>query len=100
MSEKIKIGMIGCGKMAGNHLRAYTSFEDAEVIAVADLDHVKAEKAKKEFNVTKAYTDHRELLRDPAVDAVSICTHTAAHAQPTIDALNCAKPVLIRYRAK
>jgi len=54
-----------------------------------------AKAAAEKFNVPHVFTDYRELLKLKEVDAVSICTPNYLHKQPTIDALEAGKHVLV-----
>jgi predicted dehydrogenase len=68
--------------------------EKAEILYFCDIIPERAEKAVKDYNCGKAVTDYREVLADPKVDAISVCTPNHMHAQISIDALNAGKQVL------
>jgi predicted dehydrogenase len=96
--KPIGIGIIGSGGIAqGAHLPAYKALadEDVRVIAVADVRRETAEQAAKKFEVPHLYEDYRELLKRDDIDAVSVCTPNFMHKQPTIDALEAGKHVLV-----
>ena len=60
-----------------------------------DIDAIKrAHEYAKKYGV-KAYTDYDELLRDPDIDAVTICTPSGMHANQAISALKRDKHVLL-----
>ena len=40
--KRIRVGFIGCGWMAGEHLKALGNMKDVHVAAVCDLDETKA----------------------------------------------------------
>lgn len=88
-SRKLKVGFIGTGWIAELHLVNYLKMADVEVVAGADLVSGKAAAFFQKFGVDSArsYEDHHEMLRNEALDAVSICTYNATHAECTIDAL-------------
>jgi predicted dehydrogenase len=96
MSSKLKIGIIGCGGIAQSvHIPGYQSMPElCEVVAACDANPTVAEEAAQKFGIGKTYTDHRELLADPEIAAVSVATPNKFHKQPTIDALNAGKHVL------
>ncbi len=96
MSKKLKIGIIGSGGIArGAHMKGYASIPDqCEMVAVCDVNPETAQKAADEYSVGKVYTDYKEMLADPEIDAVSVATPNKYHVQPTIDALNAGKHVL------
>jgi len=96
--KSIGIGIIGSGGIAqGAHLPAYKALadDDVRVIAVADVRRETAEQAAKKFEVPHIYEDYRELLKRSDIDAVSVCTPNFMHKQPTIDALEAGKHVLV-----
>lgn len=96
MAKKLKIGIIGSGGIAQScHMRGYASIPDqCEMVAVCDVSEATAKQAAEKYNVEKVYTDYKELLADPEIDAVSVATPNKFHKQPTIDALRAGKHVL------
>ena len=91
---KLNIGVIGAGSISGAHLDAYAACPDAVLIAVCDLNEERAQEKATKYGAAKVYTDYRELLADPAIDAVSICTWNNSHAEISIAALQAGKHVL------
>lgn len=95
----IRIGIIGCGGIAGEHARGYASCEGVEIVACADLALERAQRFAAEFNVPRAYSDYRAMLAHEKLDAVSVCTPNYAHCEPTVAALEagvhvlCEKPI-------
>ena len=98
-SKKLKVGIIGTGWIAEAHLMQYLKFPDVELVAMSDLIPGKAEKFCRRFGVDPAgirfYPDHKSMLDKEQLDAVSICTYNATHAQCAIDALNAGVNVLL-----
>jgi predicted dehydrogenase len=96
MADKLRVGIIGGGGIAGAHARAYKKMNDVEIVAVADVVPGKAEEfvARHELGNAKPFADHRELLAFD-LDAVSICTPNVAHHDTAVDALNAGKHVLL-----
>ena len=99
-TKKMRIGIIGCGWIAGSHMNSYLKQPDVEIVAGADLIPGKAKAFMEKYGVTGAKTDyasHKEMLADKSLklDAVSICTYNRQHAQPAIDALNAGINVLL-----
>ncbi|NOU71275.1 gfo/Idh/MocA family oxidoreductase [Paenibacillus sp. LMG 31458] len=93
--SKTKIGVIGAGSISGLHLQSYQKLEDVELYAVCDLNQVRAEEKAKKYGIPHVYTDYRELLANPEVEAVSICTWNNTHAEISIAALRAGKHVLV-----
>ncbi len=97
MSEKIKVGIIGCGGIAnGKHMPSVKKLEDVEMVAFCDIIRERAEKAKADFGTQDAavYTDYKELLKDPSITAVHVCTPNRSHSFITVDALHAGKHVI------
>lgn len=94
--KKLGIGIIGSGGIAqGAHMPGYAALPDCEILAVADVSEAARNSAAEKFNVPHKFKDWRDLLKIEEIDAVSICTPNALHFQPTIDALNAGKHVLV-----
>ena len=91
-SRKLRVGIIGCGWIAGSHIKAYLNQPDVEIVAGADLVPGKAAAFFEKYGVEGVKTDyasHKEMLDDESLhlDAVSICTYNRQHAAPAIYAL-------------
>ena len=96
-SRKVRVGIIGTGWIAEAHVNAYKKCPDVEIVAAADLIPGKAEafcKANGLENI-ELYPSHKELVDNADVDAVSVCTYNATHAECTIYALDHGKSVLL-----
>ena len=82
---KLKVGIIGCGGIANQkHFPALKNNADlAEMVAFCDIIEERATKAAEEYGVegAKVYTDYRELLADPEIDIVHICTPNVSHSK-------------------
>lgn len=95
--EKIKIGIIGCGGIAnGKHMPSLAQLDDVEMVAFCDIIREKAEAAAQKFGTpdAKVYEDYKELLADPSITVVHVCTPNRAHSFITVDALNAGKHVM------
>lgn len=94
MSERVRIGIIGCG--AGRfHAQRYTSLADVELVALAGLDQDRCREIARQHHIPRVYRDYTELLAQPDIDGVSICTPNHLHAPMTIAALEAGKHVLV-----
>lgn len=95
--KKLKIGIIGTGWIAESHIESYKQMPDVEIVAGADLIEGKAEKFFRRYGLdhVRLYPSHREMLEAEELDAVSVCTYNATHAECTIDALNKGINVLL-----
>ena len=95
-----RIGIIGCGKIAQvRHIPEYLASGKAELKAFYDINEARAAELAVRYG-GKAYSSIDELL-DSGLDAVSVCTSNATHAEITIKALGkglsvlCEKPMAI-----
>ena len=96
-TKKLRVGIIGTGWIAEAHIDSYKRMPDVEVVALADIIPGKAEAFGKKYGVPNArlYGHHTEMLAAEELDAVSVCTYNATHAECTIDCLNKGIPVLL-----
>ncbi len=91
----MKIAVIGCNTIANNaHIPAYMANEKAEIKYFCDIILERAEACVKKYGCGKAVLDYKEVLADPEVDAISVCTPNKAHSEITIAALKAGKNVL------
>jgi len=109
-SNKINIAQIGFGRIAKGHDLAETlKYDEARIIAVADLDSNRAAKGKeliedfyakktgsKDAVNVKTYGDYREMLLNKDIDAVMISTPDHWHSQPAIEAALAGKDVYLQ----
>lgn len=96
-SHKLKVGIIGTGWIAESHVESYKQMPDVEIVAGADLIPGKAEAFFEKYGVpgVRCYPDHKAMLDAEELDAVSVCTYNATHAECTIYALNKGVNVLL-----
>ena len=95
--DKLKVAVIGNGGISGVHLRGYSLNPDVEIYALCDINEERLNRRGDEYHVDPArrFTDVNEMLAAcPEIEAVSVCTWNAAHAQCAIAALNAGKHVL------
>ena len=84
-SKKCKVGVIGCGRIAGHHLRSIQSVDRLKISAVCDMD---LEKAKNYGDIFKVphFTDYNIMLNDiPEIDLVVIATPSGMHYEHALD---------------
>ena len=98
-SKKLRVGIIGTGWIAESHAPEYMKFPDVELVAMADLIPGKCQKFCDFLGIDATninfYPDHKSMLENEKLDAVSICTYNATHAECAIDALNAGVNVLL-----
>ncbi|MEQ7051279.1 Gfo/Idh/MocA family oxidoreductase [Paenibacillaceae sp. P-4] len=95
--SKVKVAVIGTGSISEMHFNGYKNNSEAEIIAVCDLNAERAKEKAVKYEAPDAivYTDYHELLQNPDIDAVSICTWNNSHAPIAIAALEAGKHVLV-----
>ena len=69
--KKVKIGLVGCGKMMKSHVKGVNLVENAEIVAVCDIIRERAETVANSLgNNPQIYTDYKEMVKD--IDAVLV----------------------------
>ncbi len=91
----ISIGIIGYGYWGPNLVRNFAETPGARVGAVADLDPAKLEIVNRRYPGVKTTVDHRDLLRDPEIDAIAIATPVHTHFELALAALRAGKHVWV-----
>jgi myo-inositol 2-dehydrogenase/D-chiro-inositol 1-dehydrogenase len=100
MSAKVNVGIIGAGRIGKLHAGnlAYR-IPEANIIAIADIFPEAAEKCAADFQIPSAVKDYREIMENPDIEAVMICSSTDTHAQMIEEAaaagkhIFCEKPI-------
>ena len=90
----LKVGVIGTGGISGVHLGGYSRNPNVEIYALCDINEKNLARRAEEYKVSRTFTDYREMLALPELDAVSVCTWNSAHAECAIAALRAGKHVL------
>lgn len=91
----IKLGIIGAGRIGKVHAESITfGIKNAEVAAIADpFMNADAEAFAKKLGIKKILKDYKEILADPEINAVLICSSTNTHADIAIEAIRSGKHV-------
>merc|ERR1719297_56328 len=79
-SKVIRVGVIGCGRIGLVHLGAITKSPNVVPVMVSNPTISKAEKAAAQFGVPRFTSDANDVITDPEVDAVWICSPSQYHA--------------------
>ena len=101
MREKLRYALIGCGRIAPNHIAAYlNNAEDLELCAVCDpvserMEAVLRPLPEQDRARVRRYTDHRELLAKEAPQLCAVATESGLHAQVGLDVLRAGSNVII-----
>lgn len=95
---KICVAVVGCGSIANAvHLPAIRKLSAYQLKYCVDIIEERAKKAARKFGesgYTRAITDYHDVLADPEVNAVIVCTHTHLHGTIAIEAMRAGKHVL------
>lgn len=94
MNKPIRTAIFGTGFMGKVHLEALRRVESVEIAAVVGRNSEAARRLGEGFFVPALSTDYREVLRDPSIAAVHVCTPNAQHFSMAKDALQAGKHVL------
>jgi len=79
--KEVNVGVIGCGRIGIVHLGAISKAPGVKAVIVSNPTVSKAEAAAKQFNVPRFTSDAMEVITDPEVDAVWICSPSSFHAE-------------------
>ena len=81
MTKKVKIAVIGTGRMGSIHARNISNLiPDADLVAVCDIRLEVAQAVANELGIRRVVKDYHELLADPDIEAILIATSTDTHA--------------------
>ncbi len=91
----VGVGVIGYGYWGPNLVRNFAEAPGARVVGVSDLRPHRLAEIHDRYPTIKTTTDYRDLLADPAVDAVVIATPVSTHFPLAMEALRAGKHVLV-----
>jgi len=92
--KPIRTAIFGTGFMGRVHLEAVRRTESVEAAAIVGRNSDAVQRLASAFSVPKITTDYREILHDPSIDAVDICTPNAQHFLMAKEALAAGKHVM------
>jgi predicted dehydrogenase len=92
--RKLTTAVFGTGFVGRIHVEGIRRLGTVEVAAIAASGPEKARQFADEVGVNRSSGDYRELLSDPAIDAVHICTPNALHFPMAKAAMEAGKHVL------
>ena len=102
MEDKVRIGLIGAGGIAGAHTAGYRRNPDTVVFAaIADPVRENAERRRGDDESVEIYDDYRTMIAEAQLDAVDICLPHHLHADAIIAAAEaglhvlCEKPLCL-----
>ena len=78
--KKLKVGLIGCGRVSVMHLVSIAALKEAELVACCDIKKERADETAKKY-AAKAYYSYEEMLDSENLDAVHICLPHYLHSK-------------------
>lgn len=89
------IGVLGAHDWAEKaHLPGYAAYDRARLVAICDIERDRAEAMAQRFGIPRVYTDAHDMLADPDVAMVDVCTPTHTHLALSLAAIAAGKHVL------
>ena len=82
MSEqkKLRVGVIGCGRISVMHFVSIDAIDEVELVACCDIIKERADEAAKEYGITP-YTSYEEMIEKEQLDAVHLCLPHYIHSK-------------------
>jgi predicted dehydrogenase len=94
--SKIRLGVIGCGRVAQAHLAAIENLKDkVDLIAVADVDEKKAKEAKERFGAKLSSSRHEDVINNKEVEAVIVTLPNHLHHPAVLQTARARKHILV-----
>ncbi|UCF38382.1 MAG: Gfo/Idh/MocA family oxidoreductase [Acidobacteriota bacterium] len=96
-SDRINLGIIGVNGMGRANLENCARYEDVVVRGVCDVSTERREAVVEQYKASaEGYTDYRDLLANPAIDAVIIASPPHWHARMAVDAVEAGKDIYLQ----
>ena len=93
--DTIRWGVLGLGYFGEVHAHTLSSMPGIQLAALCTRREERLRQVADSYKVPKRYTDYRQLLADPSIDAISLTTNVDDHRDITIEALRSGKHVLV-----
>lgn len=95
-AKPIRVGLIGAGSFAiGTHLPNLQSLKQYEIHAICSRSGSKAQDLAKQFGAAYGTTDYQQVLADPDIDLVMICTRHHLHGPMVLESLKAGKNTFV-----
>ncbi len=89
-----RVGIIGLGFIAQNHLEGFNGIPGVEITAVCDVNYDRVKTCLEKFPIKKGFYNYMDLLQCKGLDLVVICVPNFLHSKIAVDALNAGHHVL------
>ncbi|MGI5174607.1 inositol 2-dehydrogenase [Treponema sp. OMZ 840] len=94
MNKCLKIGIIGAGRIGKLHASNLARrISKAKPVALSDINKKEAQKLARLLDIPAVYDDYKEILADPAIEAVFICSSTDTHSEISMEAAKAGKHI-------
>lgn len=91
----LKVGIVGCGEIAQEHLKFWSKLDSVSVAAVCDANESRAERIAKAWHIPAYYGDVGEMLKRESISIVDICTPPQAHCPIILQAFDAGCHVIV-----
>ena len=95
MTETIRWGVVGPGRIADSVTRDFPHVEGATPVAVASRDLARAQEFAARHGIERAYGSYREIIEDPGVDVLYLATPHPMHHAAALAAIDAGKALLV-----
>ncbi len=94
-SKSIRVGIVGCGRVAEHHLRFLAEHPRAKLAALADADLARAQALSDHYRVPQAFSSIEQMLDSKSIDVLHVVTPPALHYQHAAAAIEAGMHVLV-----
>jgi predicted dehydrogenase len=91
----LRVALVGCGLISESHIRAYAQFpERARITVCCDVDPAKAAERAEQAGGARAVSSYEQVLADPEVDSIELCTPHHLHVEQVVAAARAGKQIM------
>jgi predicted dehydrogenase len=94
VSKQLKVAVIGVGGIAKTHMPGWAASEHAEVVAGSDVMENVLQAWGAQHSITKLSSNPSDIINDPDIDIIDVCTPNMYHTELVVAALNAGKHVI------
>ena len=94
--DRVRVGIIGGGRISDLHIPGYRNLPTAELVAVCDVREEVARRRAIEWGLSRFCTDYHDILNDPDIDMVEILAPHNLHAEMSIAAARARKHISVQ----
>ena len=94
-NKHVKVALVGCGGVANVHAFSWLHIAGAKLIAVCDINEELGKEFQNKYSAEKFYSNYEDLLLDPSIELIDLCTPPKLHKEQIIKAFDSNKHVLV-----